>query len=91
MQAAINVAQGKAEAIKAIATANAEAIARVARAVELPGGMQAVNLKVAEKYVETFAGIAKTGNTLIVPPNMADLSSLIAGAMTVVKQQNAAN
>ncbi|MCL5060013.1 MAG: paraslipin, partial [Candidatus Thermoplasmatota archaeon] len=49
MQAAINVAQGEAEAIKAIAAANAEAIARVARAVELPGGMQAVNLKVAEK------------------------------------------
>jgi len=88
MQAAINVAQGEAEAIKAIAAANAEAIARVARAVELPGGMQAVNLKVAEKYVEAFAGIAKTGNTLIVPSNMADISSLIAGAMSVVKSQN---
>ena len=82
MQAAINVAQGEAEAIKAIAAANAEAIARVARAVELPGGMQAVNLKVAEKYVEAFAGIAKTGNTLIVPSNMADISTLIAGAMS---------
>jgi regulator of protease activity HflC (stomatin/prohibitin superfamily) len=85
MQAAINVAQGEAEAIKAIAVANAEAIARVARAVELPGGIQAVNLKVAEKYVDAFAGIAKTGNTLIVPSNMADISSLIAGAMSVVK------
>jgi regulator of protease activity HflC (stomatin/prohibitin superfamily) len=88
MQAAINVAQGEAEAIKAIAAANAEAIARVARAVELPGGMQAVNLKVAEKYVEAFAGIAKTSNTLIVPSNMADISSLIAGAMSVMKAQN---
>ena len=88
MQAAINVAQGEAEAIKAIAAANAEAIARVARAVELPGGMQAVNLKVAEKYVEAFAGIARTGNTLIVPSNMADISSLIAGAMSVVKAQD---
>ncbi|MBS1146566.1 MAG: band 7 protein [Proteobacteria bacterium] len=88
MQAAINVAQGEAEAIKAIAAANAEAIARVARAVELPGGMQAVNLKVAEKYVEAFAGIAKAGNTLIVPSNMADISTLIAGAMSVVKSQN---
>ena len=88
MQAAINVAQGEAEAIKAIAAANAEAIARVARAVELPGGMHAVNLKVAEKYVDAFAGIARTGNTLIVPSNMADISSLIAGAMSVVKSQN---
>ena len=87
MQAAINVAQGEGEAIKAIAIANAEAIARVARAIEMPGGVQAVNLKVAEKYVEAFAGIAKAGNTLIVPSNMADLSSLIAGAMSVVKSQ----
>jgi regulator of protease activity HflC (stomatin/prohibitin superfamily) len=86
-QAAINVAEGEAEAIKAIAVANAEAIARVARAIELPGGIQAVNLKVAEKYVEAFAGIAKTGNTLIVPSNMADISTLIAGAMSVVKSQ----
>jgi regulator of protease activity HflC (stomatin/prohibitin superfamily) len=86
-QASINRAQGEAEAIKAIADANAQAIARVAQAVELPGGLQAVNLKVAEKYVDAFAGIAKTGNTLIVPSNMADLSSLIAGAMSVVKAQ----
>jgi regulator of protease activity HflC (stomatin/prohibitin superfamily) len=86
-QASINRAQGEAEAIKAIADANAQAIARVAQAVELPGGTQAVNLKVAEKYVDAFAGLAKVGNTLIVPSNMADLSSLIAGAMSVVKSQ----
>ena len=86
-QAAINRAQGEAEAIKAIADANAQAIARVAQAVELPGGTQAVNLKVAEKYVDAFAGLAKVGNTLIIPSNLADLSSLIAGAMSVVKSQ----
>ena len=88
-QAAINRAQGEAEAIKAIADANAQAITRVAQAVEMPGGTLAVNLKVAEKYVEAFAGIAKTGNTLIVPSNMADISSLIAGAMSVMKAQSA--
>ena len=86
-QASINRAQGEAEAIKAIADANAQAIARVAQAVELPGGTQAVNLKVAEKYVDAFAGLAKVGNTLIIPSNLADLSSLIAGAMSVVKSQ----
>jgi regulator of protease activity HflC (stomatin/prohibitin superfamily) len=86
-QAAINRAQGEAEAIKAIAVANAEAILRVARAIETPGGMQAVNLKVAEQYVDAFAGIAKTGNTLIVPSNLADLGTLIASAMSVVKAQ----
>jgi hypothetical protein len=57
----------------------------VARAVELPGGMQAVNLKVAEKYVEAFAGIAKAGNTLIVPSNMADISTLISIKIKEIK------
>jgi hypothetical protein len=49
--------------------------------------MEAVNLKVAEKYVEAFAGLAKTNNTLIVPANLADVGSLISAAMTVVRAQ----
>lgn len=73
--------------MKAIAVANAAAIARVAQAIEMPGGIEAVNVKVADKYVEAFSGLAKTGNTLIVPSNRADISSLFAGAMSVVKSQ----
>lgn len=46
--------------------------------------MNAVNLQVAEKYVEAFAALAKTGNTLIVPGNMGDMSSMIASAMKIV-------
>ena len=64
-QAFINRAQGEAEAIKTVAEGNAQAIRRVAEAIEAPGGMNAVNLKVAEKYVEAFAHVAKEGNTLI--------------------------
>lgn len=60
-------------------------IARVRMAIEKSGGLQAVNLKVAEKYAEAYSGLARAGNTLIVPSNMADLSSLIAGAMSVMK------
>ncbi|HTT12694.1 MAG TPA: stomatin-like protein [Burkholderiaceae bacterium] len=88
-QAAINNAQGQAAAVLAIAEATAEAIRKVAASIQQPGGMEAVNLKVAEKYVEAFAGIAKTNNTLIVPANLADVGSLIATAMTVVKSQGA--
>jgi len=47
--------------------------------------MDAVNLRVAEQYVQAFGEIAKQGNTLIVPANLADMSSLIAGAMSVVR------
>lgn len=60
-------------------------IAGVRLAVEKSGGLQAVNLKVAEKYVEAFSGIAKIGNTQIVSSNMADFGTLVAGAMSVVK------
>ncbi|MBU1691102.1 MAG: paraslipin [Gammaproteobacteria bacterium] len=86
-QAAINNAQGEAEAIKAVADANAQAIRMVAQAIESPGGMNAVNLKVAEKYVEAFANVAKEGNTLILPGNMAEMGSMVAAAMSVVKAQ----
>ena len=86
-QAAINNAQGEAEAIKAVADATAQAIRKVAEAIESPGGMNAVNLKVAEKYVEAFANVAKQGTTLILPNNMADMGSMIAAAMSVMKAQ----
>ena len=86
-QAAINNAQGNAAAILAIADANAEAIRKVGQAIESGGGINAVNLKVAEQYVAAFAGLARTGNTLIVPSNLADLAGLVATAMSVVKGQ----
>ena len=87
-QAAINNAQGEAAAVLAIAEATAEAVRKVAAATQAPGGMEAVNLKVAEKYVDAFAGLAKTGNSLVIPANLSDVGSLIATAMTVVKSQS---
>ena len=86
-QAAINNAQGEAAALTAVAEATAKAIRFVADAIESPGGMNAVNLKVAEKYVEAFAGVAKQGNTLILPGNMADMGSMVAAAMSIMKTQ----
>jgi regulator of protease activity HflC (stomatin/prohibitin superfamily) len=84
-QAAINKAQGDASAIEAIASAKAAAITVVAAAIEQPGGLQAINLKIAEEYVQSFGNIAKAGNTVIVPANLADMSGLITAAMSVVK------
>ena len=89
-QAAINRAQGQAAAILAIAEASAEALRKTAAAIREPGGSDAVNLKVAEQYVNAFAQLAKTNNSLIVPANMGDISGLIAGAMQVVKSQKSA-
>src|SRR5438874_9824103 len=86
-QAEINQAQGHAAALLAIAEANAKAIRQVAESIEAPGGLQAVNLKVAEQYVAAFANIAKTNNTVIVPTNLADLGTLVTAATTMFKAQ----
>ncbi|SNS77376.1 SPFH domain, Band 7 family protein [Noviherbaspirillum humi] len=86
-QAAINRAQGQAAAIVAIADASAEALRKTGAAIREPGGSDAVNLKVAEQYVNAFAQLARTNNSIIVPANLSDISGLIAGAMQVVKSQ----
>lgn len=88
-QAAINQAQGEAEAMRLVADATAEALTRVGGAIQKEGGMAAVNLKVAEQYVEAFGRLAKESNTVIMPANVADLGGLIASAMSVVKQKQA--
>jgi regulator of protease activity HflC (stomatin/prohibitin superfamily) len=82
--AAINKAQGEALALTTVAEATASAVRQVAAAINGEGGMLAANLKVAEKYVEAFGGLAKTGNTLIVPANLTDVSTFVSTAMTVL-------
>ncbi|WP_085315919.1 SPFH domain-containing protein [Derxia lacustris] len=89
-QAQINRAQGEAAATLAIAAASARAIETIAGALSRPGGMEAVNLRVAERYVEAFGELARTNNSLIVPANMNDLGSAIASAMQIVKSQSPA-
>ena len=88
-QAAINQSQGQASAILAVAEANAQAIEKIAHAIQSQGGAEAVNLKVAEQYVTAFSNLAKQGNTLIVPANLSDMSSMIASALTIVSQKKA--
>jgi regulator of protease activity HflC (stomatin/prohibitin superfamily) len=84
-QAEINNAQGEAAAITAVADATADAIRKIAAAIEQPGGEQAVQLKVAEKAVEAFAQLAQKNNTMIVPGNMSEVSALIGTAMALMK------
>ena len=84
-QAEINKAQGEAAAIAAVAEATAEAIRKIAAAIEQPGGEQAVQLKVAERAVDAYSQLAKANNTMIVPGNMTEVSALIGSAMTLMK------
>jgi len=82
----INEAEGSAAEIEAVAMATAKGIREIATAINAPGGQDAVNLRVAEQYIQEFGNLAKTNNTMIIPSNMADLSSLIATATQVIKK-----
>ena len=84
-QAEINKAQGEAAAIAAVAEATAEAIRKIAAAIQQPGGEQAVQLKVDERAVDAYGQLARANNTMIVPGNMTEVSALIGSAMTLMK------
>jgi regulator of protease activity HflC (stomatin/prohibitin superfamily) len=89
-QQSINEAEGAAGAILSIAEATAEGIRKVADAITVPGGFEAVRLRVAEQYVTKFGELAKASNTLVLPANAADVGSMIALAMNVLKSSGAA-
>jgi regulator of protease activity HflC (stomatin/prohibitin superfamily) len=88
-QAEINKAAGQAAAIIAVADATADAIRKIAAAIQEPGGTQAVQLKVAEKAVEAYSQLAQKNNTMIVPGNMTEVSALIGTAMGLLKSGGA--
>jgi regulator of protease activity HflC (stomatin/prohibitin superfamily) len=90
-QQQINEAQGEAEAILAVATATAEGLKRVGEALSGRGGIEAMQLRVAEEYVKQFGHLAdEASSTLIVPANLSDIASMIAMATSVVKNQGKA-
>ena len=86
-QRQINEAEGQASAILAVATATAEGIRRVAEAIKVDGGREAVQLRVAEQYVSQFGKIAEGSTTLVLPATVSDVGSMVALAMSVFKQQ----
>ena len=83
-QQQINEAQGEAAAILSVAEATAEGLKKVAEALNAEGGDRAMQLRVAEDYLERFGSLAKEGNTLIVPANLSDVSSMIGAATSVL-------
>ena len=82
----INEAQGEAAAILAVAEATAEGIRKIAESIQAPGGFEAVQLRVAEQYIEQFGKLAKEGNTLVLPTNLSDVGYMLTLAMNVIKE-----
>jgi len=88
-QALINKAEGEARSIRMIAEATSAAVEAVGAAIGKAGGRDAANLKVAEQYVNAFANLAKTSNTVIVPASVSDIAGFVTTAMTVLDKTRA--
>ncbi len=89
-QREINEAEGHAAAIRAVATATADGIREIAKAVQEPGGLEALQLRVAEHYLDEFGKIAKEGNTLVLPANLADIASIVSLVTNVISRNGVA-
>jgi regulator of protease activity HflC (stomatin/prohibitin superfamily) len=85
-QQQINEAEGQAAAILSVAQATGEGIRLVAEAIQKPGGFEAVQLRVAEQYVEQFGHLAQKGNTLVVPADLSNVAGMIQLAMQSVRR-----
>ena len=84
----VNRAKGEAEAIIMVADATAKNITTIAQAIQQNGGTSAVSLKIAEQYLHAFAQLAKESNTIIVPANLQEPSSIITQALSLYTHLN---
>lgn len=84
-QKRINEAEGRGQEIERIARATALGIREVAGAINADGGLNAVNVRIAEQFINEFGKLAKTNNTIILPSNLSDISGFIASALSVIK------
>jgi len=82
----INEAEGRAKEIELVAIATAAGIRNIAAAIEQPGGKDAVNLRVAERYLNEFGKLAQEGTTLIIPSNLSEVGSMVAAATSLIKK-----
>ena len=80
------IAEADAKRIELIATATAEGINKVATSIKEQGGIEALNMRLAEQYITQFGNLAKATNTIIMPSNVADVAGIIATAMSTVKE-----
>ena len=82
----INEAEGKAKEILLVAEAQATGIAKVAEAISGKGGVESVNMQLAQQYLAQFGNLAKTNNTMIIPSNLADVAGVIKSCASVIKE-----
>uniref|UniRef100_A0A0A9GAE8 STML2-like C-terminal extension domain-containing protein n=1 Tax=Arundo donax TaxID=35708 RepID=A0A0A9GAE8_ARUDO len=76
-----NRAEGVAVAILIKAEATAHGIKLVSEAMTKEGSTEAASLGIAEQYIEAFADLSKTNNTILLPSDSGNMASLFAHAL----------
>lgn len=84
----INEAEGKAQEIEKVATATGKGIREIASAINDKGGQEAVNLRIAEQYLNEFGKLAQKNNTMIIPGNLSDVTGMVATISKVFSNMN---
>ena len=84
-QKRINEATGRAAEIELVAVATAKGIREIASSINEEGGLNAVNLRIAEQYLNEFGNLAKTNNTMIIPADLSDIAGVISSITSVIK------
>lgn len=74
----INEAEGRSQEIEKVAMATAKGIREIAASINEQGGIDAVNLRVAEQYLIEFGKLAQKNNTMIIPGNLSDVTGMVA-------------
>ena len=82
----VNEASGRASEIEMVAVATAKGIREIALSINEEGGMNAVNLRIAEQYLTEFGKLAKTNNTMIVPADLSDIAGVISSVTSVINK-----
>ena len=89
-QAKINEAEGKAKEILLVAEAQAAGIQKVAEAINGKGGIESVNMQLAQQYLAQFGNLAKTNNTMIIPSDLANVAGVLKACTAIVRKTEAA-
>ena len=74
----INEAEGRGQEIERVAMATAKGIREIANAINDKGGINAVNLRIAESYLSEFGKLAQKNNAMIIPSNLSDVAGVVA-------------
>ena len=90
-QKRINEANGRAQEISILATATANGMTAIARAIKQPGGYQAMNVSLVESYIDQVDSLYARSDVSIVPSELANIEGMFEGFDRVATTINRTN